>query len=268
MHRLATRWQRDGARVALVPTMGALHAGHASLIRRARKAAGPKGIVVVSIYVNPTQFNDAKDLRAYPRPTATDKKLCRAEGVDVVFAPNSLYEKNASVSIDETAVSLGMEGESRPGHFRGVATVVVKLCNLVQPTAAIFGEKDWQQAALIRRVTRDLDLPARIIVAPTVRGADGLACSSRNVRLNKSERQQAAALWGAIGLARAAVRKGNLRGLKRRLKLSIEQNPAARVEYVEFFDEKTLEPMKPRKGVRMALAVFVGKTRLIDNARL
>ena len=161
-----------------------------------------------------------------------------------------------------------MEGESRPGHFRGVATVVVKLCNLVQPTAAIFGEKDWQQAALIRRVTRDLDLPARIIVAPTVREADGLACSSRNVRLNKSERQQAAALWGAIGLARAAVRKGNLRGLKRRLKLSIEQNPAARVEYVEFFDEKTLDPMKPRKGVRMALAVFVGKTRLIDNARL
>ena len=268
MHRLATRWQREGARVALVPTMGALHAGHASLIRRARKAAGPKGIVVVSIYVNPTQFNDARDLRAYPRPMATDKKLCRAEGVDVVFVPNSLYEKNASVSIDETDVSLGMEGESRPGHFRGVATVVVKLCNLVQPTAAIFGEKDWQQAALIRRVARDLDLPARIIVAPAVREADGLACSSRNVRLNRFERQQAAALWGAIGLARAAVRKGNLRGLKRRLKLSIEQNPDARVEYVEFFDEKTLEPMKPRKGVRMALAVFVGKTRLIDNARL
>ncbi len=268
MQRLAARWQREGARVALVPTMGALHAGHASLIRRARKAAGAEGIVVVSIYVNPTQFNDAGDLRAYPRPLSVDKKLCRAEGVDVVFSPKSLYEIDASVGIDEIAVSLGMEGESRPGHFRGVATVVVKLCHLVQPTASVFGEKDWQQAALIRRVARDLNLPARIVVAPTVREADGLACSSRNVLLNKSERQQAIALWQSIGLARAAVRKGSLRGLKRRLILSIEQHPAARVDYVEFFDEKTMSLVKPMKGVRMALAVFIGKTRLIDNARL
>jgi pantoate--beta-alanine ligase len=268
MQRQAQRWQREGARVALVPTMGALHAGHASLIRRARKAAGKKGIVVVSIYVNPTQFNDAKDLRAYPRPMSADKKLCRAEGVDVMFAPKSLYEKNASAGIDETAVSFGMEGEARPGHFRGVSTVVVKLCNLVQPTAAVFGEKDWQQAALIRRVARDLNLPARIVVAPTVREADGLACSSRNVLLNKTERQQATALWQAIGLARAAVRKGTLRGLKRRLILSIEKHPAAKVDYVEFFDEETMEPVKPMKGARVALAVFIGKTRLIDNSRL
>ena len=172
MQRLAARWRREGTRVALVPTMGALHAGHVSLIRRARKAAGKKGIVVVSIYLNPTQFNDAKDLRAYPQPMVTDKKLCRAEGVNVVFAPKSLYEKDASVSIDETAVSLGMEGTARAGHFRGVATVVVKLCNLVQPTAAVFGEKDWQQAVLIRRVARDLNLPAHIVVASTVREAD------------------------------------------------------------------------------------------------
>ncbi|MGY8650634.1 MAG: pantoate--beta-alanine ligase [Verrucomicrobiia bacterium] len=268
MQRQAQRWQRAGVSVALAPTMGALHAGHASLIRRARKAAGAKGIVVVSIYVNPTQFNDAKDLRAYPRSIATDKKFCRAEGVDVIFAPKSLYEKNASASIDETAVSLGMEGETRPGHFRGVATVVVKLSNLVQPTAAIFGEKDWQQAALIRRVARDLNLPARIIIAPTVREPDGLACSSRNVLLNVTERQQASALWEAIGLARAAVRKGNLRGLKRRLILSIEKYPGARVDYVEFFDEKTMKPVKPMKGARVALAVFIGKTRLIDNGRL
>ena len=268
MRRLAQGWQRDGARVALVPTMGALHAGHAGLIRRARKAAGAKGIVVVSIFVNPTQFNDAKDLRAYPRPMSADKKLCRAKGVDVVFAPKSLYEKDASVSIDETAISLGMEGAARAGHFRGVATVVVKLCNLVQPTEAIFGEKDWQQAALIRRVARDLNLRARIIIAPTVREPDGLACSSRNVLLNVTERQQASALWQAIGLARAAVRKGNLRGLKRRLILSIEKPPAARVDYVEFFDEKIMKPVKPMKGARVALAVFIGKTRLIDNARL
>ena len=268
MQRQAQRWQRDGVRIVLVPTMGALHAGHASLIRRARKAAGKNGIVVVSIYVNPTQFNDAKDFRAYPRPMAADKKLCRAEGVDVVFAPKSLYEKDASTVIDETAVSLGMEGESRSGHFQGVATVVVKLCNLVQPTAAIFGEKDWQQAALIRRVARDLNLPARIIVAPTMREADGLACSSRNVHLNKSERQQATALWQAIATARATVRKGALRGLKRRLILSIENQPAAQVDYVEFFDEQTMQPVNPKKGTRMALAVYVGKTRLIDNGRL
>ena len=268
MQRQAQRWQREGARVALVPTMGALHAGHASLIPRARKAAGAKGIVVVSIFVNPTQFNDAKDLRAYPRPMSADKKLCRAKGVDVVFAPKSLYEKDASVSIDETAISLGMEGTARAGHFRGVATVVVKLCNLVQPTEAIFGEKDWQQASLIRRVARDLNLPIRIVVARTVREADGLACSSRNVLLNKSERQQAAALWQAIGLARTAVRNGNLRGLKRRLILFIEQHPTAKVDYVEFFDEKMMRPVKPMKGARMALAVFIGKTRLIDNARL
>jgi len=268
MQRQAQRWQREGTRVALVPTMGALHAGHVSLIRRARKVAGKKGIVVVSVYVNPTQFDDAKDLRVYPRPLAADKKLCRAEGVDVVFVPKSLYEKDASVSIDETAVSLGMEGAARAGHFRGVATVVVKLCNLVQPTAAVFGEKDWQQSALIRRVARDLNLPARIVVASTVREADGLACSSRNVLLNESERNQAAVLWQSIGLARAAVRKGNLRGLKRRLILSIEQHPAAKVDYVEFFDEKTMKPVNPKKGARVALAVFIGKTRLIDNARL
>ncbi len=268
MQRQAQRWQRDGMSVVIVPTMGALHEGHLSLIRRARKVAGAKGIVVVSIYVNPTQFNDVKDLRAYPRPMAPDKKLCRVEGVDVVFAPKSLYEKDASASIDETAVSLGMEGTARAGHFRGVATVVVKLCNLVQPTAAVFGEKDWQQAALIRRVARDLNLPARIVVASTVREADGLACSSRNVLLNESERQQATALWQAIGLARAAVRKGNLRGLKRRLILSIEQHPAAKVDYVEFFDEKIMKPANPKKGARVALAVFIGKTRLIDNARL
>ena len=268
MQRQAQRWQREGARVALVPTMGSLHAGHASLIPRARKAAGVNGIVVVSIYVNPTQFNVAKDLRSYPRPLAADKKLCYAEGVDVVFAPKSLYENDASTTINETVVSLGMEGESRQGHFRGVGTVVVKLFNLVLPTSAIFGEKDWQQASLIRRVTRDLNLPTRIIIGPTVREADGLACSSRNVFLNKSERQQAAALWQAIGLARAAARNGNLRGLKRRLILSIEQHPAAKVDYVEFFDEKMMRPVKPMKGVRMALAVFIGKTRLIDNARL
>ena len=176
-----------GKRVVLVPTMGALHTGHAAFIRRARRLAGD-GVVGVTIFVNPTQFNDAGDLRRYPRPLAADKCLCRDEGVDVVFNPRSLYAPDASVTVKETAVSRGMEGAARPGHFCGVATVVVKLFNLALPDVAVFGEKDFQQAALIRRVVRDLDLPVRVVVVPTVREADGLACSSRNALLNGRER--------------------------------------------------------------------------------
>ncbi len=261
-------WSRAGVRVVLVPTMGALHAGHEALIRRARKLAGPGGMVVASVFVNPAQFNNARDLRAYPNTLAADKKLCRAEGVDVLFAPRTLYAGNASVAIEETDVSLGMEGASRPGHFCGVATVVVKLFNLVRPDAAVFGAKDWQQSALIKRVVRDLDLPVRVVMEPTVREPDGLACSSRNFLLSAAERRRATVLWRAIGLARKAARSGGLRGLKQKLTLFIEQQTGARVEYVEFFDEQTLKPMKPGKGARLALAVFIGKTRLIDNARI
>ena len=256
-----------GKRVVLVPTMGALHAGHAALIRRARRLADD-GVVVVTIFVNPTQFNDAGDLRRYPRPLAADKCLCRDEGVDVVFNPRSLYAPDASVTVEETAVSRGMEGAARPGHFCGVATVVVKLFNLALPDVAVFGEKDFQQAALIRRVVRDLDLPVRVVLVPTVREADGLACSSRNALLNGRERASAAVLWRAIGMARHAVRDGGLRGLRQRIKKYIEQQPGTRVDYVEFFDEHTLRPVLPRKGARLALAVYVGKTRLIDNGRM
>ena len=268
MQRNAQSWSRADMRVVLVPTMGALHAGHEALMRRARKLAGLEGMVVASVFVNPIQFNNARDLRDYPGTLAADKKLCREVGVDVLFAPRTLYAGDASVAIEETDVSLGMEGASRPGHFRGVATVVVKLLNLVRPDAAVFGAKDWQQSALIKRVVRDLDLPVRVVVAPTVREVDGLACSSRNFLLSAAERRQATVLWRAIGLARKAARSGGLRGLKQKLKLFIEQQPGARVEYVEFFDEQTLKPMKPGKGARLALAVFIGKTRLIDNARI
>ncbi|MDP6035244.1 MAG: pantoate--beta-alanine ligase [Verrucomicrobiota bacterium] len=268
MQKCALAWRHDGLRVVLVPTMGALHAGHAGLIRRARKLAGTKGLVVVSIYVNPAQFNDALDLRDYPRTLARDKKLCRAEGVNVVFAPSEMYAPDASVFVEETAVVCGMEGDSRPGHFRGVATIVVKLFNLVMPEVAVFGEKDWQQTTLLKRVVRDLDLSVLIKTVPTVREPDGLAVSSRNVRLNGSQRSQAAVLWQAIGLARKAVRSGSLRGLKQKVRLFIEKQPEARVEYVEFFDGQTMKPAKPQRGVRMALAVYIGKTRLIDNARI
>lgn len=267
MQRQAQAWQRADTRVVLVPTMGALHAGHLTLIRRARKQAGD-GVVVVSIYVNPTQFNDARDLRNYPRPLAADKKLIRAEGADVVFVPKTLYAKDASVFVEETDVSLGMEGKSRPGHFRGVATVVVKLFNLILPNLGVFGEKDWQQALLIKRMVRDFNLPVGIVTVPTVREHDGLAVSSRNVCLNADERRQATVLWEAIGMARKAARRGSLRGLKQKIRLFIEKQPDACVDYVEFFDGQTLEPMQPKHGARMALAVYIGRTRLIDNARI
>ena len=267
MQRQAQAWWRAGTRVVLVPTMGALHAGHCALIHRARKLAGD-GVVVVSIYVNPAQFNDVRDLRSYPRTLAKDKKLCRAEGVNVVFTPKTLYAKNASVFVEETDVSHSMEGDFRPGHFRGVATVVVKLFNLVLPNLGVFGEKDWQQALLIKRMVRDLNLSARIVIVPTVRESDGLAVSSRNVRLNANERRQATVLWEAIVLAKNVVRSGSLRALKQKITLFIEKQPDARVDYVEFFEEQTLKLVKPKRGVRMALAVYIGKTRLIDNARI
>ena len=180
----------------------------------------------------------------------------------------TLYVKNASVFVEETDVSCSMEGGSRPGHFRGVATVVVKLFNLVLPNLGIFGEKDWQQALLIKRTARDLNLSASIVIVPTVRESDGLAVSSRNVCLQDDERRQATVLWKAIVLAKNAVRSGSLRGLKQKITLFIEKEPDARVDYVEFFEEQALKLMKPKRGVRMALAVYIGKTRLIDNARI
>jgi pantoate--beta-alanine ligase len=251
--------------------MGYLHEGHASLMRRARRIVGPKGVVVVSIYVNPTQFAPNEDLAKYPRDFERDRKICKAEGVDVIFAPDEMYEKHHSTFVLEEAVSRGMEGASRPTHFRGVATVVAKLFNIVLPDAAIFGAKDFQQAAVIRRMTRDLNFPVRIIVEPTVRESDGLAMSSRNKYLSAEERPQARSLWLAIRSAREAVSKTakNSDELKSMLRAEIEKNPAARVDYIEFFDPDTLQPVATvKRGAQMALAVFVGKTRLIDNARL
>ena len=271
MQRLALRWKKSAVTVAFVPTMGFLHEGHASLMRRARHAVGKKGVVVVSIYVNPTQFAPHEDLAKYPRDFDRDRKICRAEGVDVIFAPTNLYEKDSSTLVVEEAVSKGMEGASRPTHFRGVATVVAKLFNIVLPDIAIFGAKDFQQAAVIRRMTRDLNFPTKIIVAPTIRESDGLALSSRNKYLSAEERPQARSLSLAIKTARDAVKRRGVKAsdLKSRLQNEIQKNPAARVDYIEFFDPDTLQPTDPvLRGAQMALAVFVGKTRLIDNARL
>ena len=183
LQRLALRTRRAGRRIGFVPTMGGLHAGHLSLVHRARRAVGPRGLVVVSLYVNPTQFGPTEDLARYPRDFARDARLCRTAGADVLFAPTDaqMYPGRAagrhSTWVVEEQLSPAMEGASRPGHFRGVATVVAKLFNLVQPDVAVFGAKDWQQAAIVRRTTRDLNFPVRIVVAPTVRERDGLALS-------------------------------------------------------------------------------------------
>ena len=279
MQRLAGRCHTDGLQVGFVPTMGCLHAGHMSLVEYARRAVGPTGRVVVSIYVNPTQFGPNEDLAKYPRTLAQDTGLCREAGVDTLFVPENaeMYsggdQQAFSTYVTEEYLARVMEGVSRPTHFRGVLTVVAKLFNIVQPTVAVFGQKDWQQATLVRRMVRDLNFPVKILVAPTFREKDGLAMSSRNRYLSAEERPQATALWETIQLARRLVRTASKPWptwkLQKRLGSLIAQRPAARVDYVSFFDPASLQPVDVvKRGTHLALAVFIGRTRLIDNARM
>lgn len=272
MQRLAKKWQREGIQVGFVPTMGYLHAGHLSLVQRARRLVGNSGKLVVSIYVNPMQFGPKEDFSRYPRDFSRDAGLCRSAGVDVIFASSNedMYPGGYSTYVMEERLSRGMEGASRPTHFRGVTTIVAKLFNIVLPTVAVFGAKDFQQAAIIQRMVRDLNFPLKIEVAPTFREPDGLAMSSRNKYLQGDLRRQGVVLSLAIKRVQGAVRKSShpLKSatLKMDLKEFIQKLPAARLDYVEFFNPKTLEPLsKIGRGAHMALAVFVGKTRLIDN---
>ncbi|HNQ90507.1 MAG TPA: pantoate--beta-alanine ligase [Verrucomicrobiota bacterium] len=277
MQRLGRWWRRRGVRVGLVPTMGYLHEGHLSLVRRARRAVGRRGVVVVSLYVNPTQFAPHEDLARYPRDPAGDRRACRESGADVLFMPGDaeMYARNpegaASTFVVEEALSTSMEGASRPTHFRGVTTVVAKLCNLVLPDVAVFGAKDFQQAAVVRRMVRDLKFPIRILVAPTVREPDGLAMSSRNRYLSPAERPQARVLWQCLRWADRRLRSARqplpAAELRSGVVALVSAQPAARLDYVAFFDPETLEPLDPvPRGARMALAIVVGSTRLIDNA--
>ena len=277
MQRLAKKWQRTDTRIGFVPTMGYLHAGHISLAHEARRQVGKKGRVVVSIYVNPTQFGPTEDLAKYPRDLKRDLQLCRAAGVDAVFTPSDaeIYPGRAeglySTYVVEETLTRGMEGAARPTHFRGVTTVVAKLFNLVLPDVAVFGQKDFQQAAVIQRMVADLNFPLKIVVAPTLRESDGLAMSSRNRYLDSEQRAQATILFHALQAVAAAVKKKTVSAaqLKTDLKEFITAASLARLEYVEFFDPATLVPAaKVKPGTQMALAVFFGKTRLIDNARL
>jgi pantoate--beta-alanine ligase len=248
-----------------------------SLMAEARRRVGRRGLVVVSIYVNPTQFAPTEDLSRYPRDFARDRRLCRDAGVDVIFFPSDdqMYPGKAageySTYVVEENLSRTMEGAARPTHFRGVTTVVAKLFNIVLADVAVFGAKDFQQAAIIQRMAGDLNFPTRVVVAPTVRERDGLALSSRNKYLSDDERAQATALWEAIQKARVTVRRraANAAALQHQLTKFIEARPAARVDYIAFFDAQTFAPAtRVTRGTHMALAVFVGKTRLIDNARL
>ena len=257
--------------------MGYLHDGHMSLVRQARKVVGAEGRVVVSIYVNPTQFAPTEDLAKYPRDLTRDWTLCRAEGVDLIFLPDDadMYPGKLvgeySTYVVEEQLSKGMEGASRPTHFRGVTTIVAKLLNIVQPEVAVFGQKDFQQAAVIKRMVADLNFPVKIIVAPTGRERDGLAMSSRNKYLTPGQREQAVVLSLALDLARSLVRQApvSARKLKRIVRSFLEVAPEARLDYVEVFDPNTLRPlMEAKPGSHLALAVFFGQTRLIDNASL
>ena len=269
MQAWGLRARREGRRVGLVPTMGDLHAGHESLIARARAESDR---CVVSLFVNPTQFGPGEDLAAYPRRPLEDAGRCRALGVDVLFMPppEEVYAPDHTVVVDESRLSARLCGAHRPGHFRGVLTVVAKLFNLVQPAVAYFGQKDAQQCVLIRRMVRDLNIPVEIRVLPTVREPDGVAMSSRNRYLSEAERRRARCLSEALALAQrlAAGGERSSRVLLERMRAHcLEGEPAVDIDYVEAVDPDTLAPVdEVRAGTLIALAVRIGRARLIDNA--
>lgn len=260
-------------RRVLVPTMGALHHGHLELLRIAREHAGADGHVSVSIFVNPLQFEPGSDYERYPRPAQADEDACRAAGVDLIFRPDpaEMYAQDRSVFVEETSLSNTLCGNSRPGHFRGVGTVVTKLFHLLAPHAAVFGEKDFQQLAIIRRLVRDLNFPIEIIAAPTVREPDGLAASSRNSYLDPEERSQGTILRAALLEAAELARSGEVSTdrIVAAIRARIASAPLARIDYVEIIDSTTLRPQgKVTAKSLAAVAVFFGKTRLIDNILL
>jgi pantoate--beta-alanine ligase len=266
--RAAVARARVAARlVGLVPTMGALHEGHASLIRLARAETG---FVVVSVFVNPTQFGPQEDLERYPRPFEQDVAVCARDGADLVFhpAPPTIYPPGFRTYVEVRGLGDVLEGASRPGHFRGVATVVLKLLHIVRPDVAYFGRKDAQQVRVLEQMVRDLDVPVALHVGPTVREADGLALSSRNVYLDPAQRRAAAGISQALDEARRLIEAGERRAAEaaRRVHERIAAAPGARVDYVAVVDYDTLRPIDVLRGrVLVAVAVYFGTTRLIDN---
>lgn len=253
--------------VGFVPTMGYLHNGHVSLVKLARQSCAS---VIASIFVNPAQFNPNEDLNDYPRDIPGDLKKLEQPGVDLVWLPTPeiVYPKGFNTWVDVEGVSIPLEGAMRPGHFRGVATVVAKLFNSVRPDKAYFGQKDAQQVAVIKQMTRDLNFPIEIVVGPTIRELDGLAMSSRNSYLNPEERKAATILYRALTTAGAAYAAGERNGeaLRTLMRKTIESGPLAKVQYVSCADRDTLRELdRIANGALLSLAVYIGKTRLIDN---
>lgn len=263
--------KKEGKIIGFVPTMGYLHQGHLSLIKRAKEDCE---VAVVSIFVNPTQFGRGEDYNRYPQNLERDKKLCQKEGTDVIFAPEvkEMYPEGYSTFVEvEGRFSSVLEGASRPGHFRGVTTVLTKLFYIINPDYSYFGEKDYQQTLVVKKMVKDLNLNTQIFVLPTVREEDGLAASSRNSYLNKEERKEAAILYKSLIAAKEEVRKGerNPYRLISFMRNLIEKEPLSKIDYIAVVDPETLEEVKKiDEKILLALAVNIGGTRLIDNMKI
>lgn len=264
--------ERHGIARVLVPTMGALHRGHTSLLDQARGEAGNDGDVIATIFVNPVQFGPNEDFDAYPRPLDADLEKCADHGVDAVFAPevSEVYAADRSITVGENRLSTTLCGASRPGHFDGVCTVVAKLFNLTRPDAAIFGEKDFQQLAVIRRLVRDLDFPVRIVAGPTVREDDGLALSSRNLYLSTEQRAEAPTVARSLREVADAIASGEIGTPSEARQEFLDRFAAASLAHLDYFeivDSTTLAPLESFAGhdPRLITAAYFGKTRLIDN---
>ncbi|MCL4079405.1 pantoate--beta-alanine ligase [Coriobacteriia bacterium Es71-Z0120] len=266
IRQLVLEARREGKRVALVPTMGALHEGHLSLVRAAQARAD---LVVVSIFVNPTQFGPSEDFEAYPRDLARDLALLSAEGVDAAFTPGTeaMYAPDAQVTVDPGPLGDVWEGASRPGHFRGVCTIVAKLFALVAPDLAFFGEKDYQQLVIVKRMVADLDFPVKVVGCPIVREYDGLAMSSRNAYLSAEERAAATVLYRALREAETLVCGGetSVEYVEQAMRDTVEAEPLASLDYAALIDPHTLVRAAGAGGARAIIAARVGATRLIDN---
>ncbi len=264
---MARQARAESRVMGLVPTMGALHEGHASLIARAKRECSP---LIASIFVNPKQFGPNEDFAKYPRTFESDSEKLKQAGVDALFAPEAaeIYPKNFSTYVHVEGLSEKLEGRSRPGHFRGVTTVVMKLLQIVQPHFAYFGRKDAQQSRLITRMVRDLNLDSEIVVCPIVREADGLALSSRNTYLNSEERKAATVLYGALEAAKKELEAGSRDALRLQtsLRRKLDSERLAAVDYAQVVDSESFEPVvRVTRACYVLLAVFIGKTRLIDN---
>jgi len=269
MRNLSGEWHKQGYTVGFVPTMGYLHDGHLSLIDIAKNKADK---VVVSIFVNPTQFGPREDLKRYPRNVGRDKRLLKEKGVDVVFLPNErmMYPEGYLTFVEVERLSNILCGAFRPGHFRGVTTIVLKLFNIVEPDIAVFGEKDYQQAVIIKKMVKDLNLPVKIITGKIIREKDGVAMSSRNTYLSSEERKRARVLYRSLILAKNMVKNGIKSADKIKEKMeNLIRAEGGKIDYVEIVHPETLSPVdNVEKGVRALVAVWIGKTRLIDNMRL